>query len=102
MSTKTATNVVLAVILLVGGYLRLSGLSDVSLTNDELSALNRTNYESYATMLSEGVAEIDYHPAGVQSFEYFWVKLFGESTFALRLPFAVFGILSIWMIFRRL
>lgn len=89
----------LGVVILTGLHFRLDGLAEQSFTNDELSALNRTQFDSYAEMLEKGVAMIDYHPAGVQSFQYAWKNLFGTSVLSTRLPFVLFGALSIVMVF---
>jgi len=65
-----------------------------SFSNDELSAIMRCHQDSFSNLISNGVL-VDFHPAGVQSFMYFWIKLFGESEFAVRFPFAVFGSLAV-------
>lgn len=91
--------VILGIILVAGLYMRLEGIRGVSLTNDELSGLNRTQYDGFTEMIKKGVAEIDYHPAGVQSFLYAWTKMFGMGTHTVRQPFVLFGLLSICLTF---
>jgi uncharacterized membrane protein len=86
--------IILSLILLAGLVLRLWDYAAFSLTNDELSALYRTNYNSLHDLIAQGVG-IDYHPAGVQVFLYYWVKIFGNSEVALRFPFVIAGTLSI-------
>jgi len=79
--------------------MRLYHFAEWSLSNDELSALNRLRYDSFAEMLTNGVKLGDFHPAGVQALLWVWVKIFGNSEFAVRFPFVVFGILALWMVY---
>lgn len=67
--------------------------------HDEFSALFRTNYETLANLLNEGVMQNDSHPAGVQLFLYFWVKLVGFNEFWIKLPFAVMGVFSVYLVY---
>ena len=80
-------------IILVSAILRLINLGSMSLSNDELSSLVRVRYDSFSEMISKGVY-IDFHPAGLQSFLFYWVKLVGEETFMVRFPFVVFSLIS--------
>jgi uncharacterized membrane protein len=84
----------LLIILIIGAAFRFYNYYSWSLSNDELSALTRLNFSSFSEMIEKGAA-IDGHPVGVQSFLYYWVKLFGESEVSVRLPFIIAGILSI-------
>ena len=84
----------LALLLLAGLALRLYHFDGFSLTNDELSAYFRTQYNNFHDLISQGVA-IDYHPAGVQVFLFYQVKVFGHSEAALRFPFVIAGTLAI-------
>jgi hypothetical protein len=70
------------------------------LSNDELSALLRTAQPSFKALISKGVMATDPHPAGVQVFLYYWVSWFGNSPFAFRLPFVLFSIATLWMVYR--
>lgn len=81
-------------IIVIGSILRFWGLSDWSLTNDELSALNRVNFDSFTELIKEGIW-VDGHPAFVQIFLFYWVKLFGNSVFSIRFPFILCGIGSL-------
>jgi hypothetical protein len=78
---------ILAIIALV---VRLWNLGSVSMTADEVSALLRLQYASFGEMLENGVRP-DGHPAFVQVLLWFWTHLFGDSEFAVRLPFALAG-----------
>ncbi len=80
-----------AIFILIGIALRFYGFSDWSLSNDELSALSRTNFTSFSELVDKGIW-VDGHPALIQIFEYYWVQLFGISVFSIRLPFVLMSI----------
>ena len=87
-----------AIILLVGVSLRLFNFSQLPFLNDELSALSRTNYNTFGNLIKFGVMP-DGHPAGVEVFIYFWTKLFGTSEIIVKLPFLLCGIGSLILIY---
>src|SRR5690554_1470642 len=87
---------ILIIILVISVVLRMFNFSDIPFTHDEFSALDRLDYDSFSALINEGV-KIDGHPAGVQVFLYYWTKLFGFSEQALKFPFIVFGILSVYL-----
>jgi Dolichyl-phosphate-mannose-protein mannosyltransferase len=78
----------------IAAFLRFYKLGSFSFSNDELSALNRIRYDSFSDLISEGVV-LDYHPALVQVFLFYWTKIFGLSAFSIRLPFVLLGIASV-------
>jgi len=83
----------------VGIFLRFFGFWDWSLTNDELSAINRLDYGSFKELIQEGIW-VDGHPALVQIFLFYWAKIFGNSVFAIRLPFVLASIASLFLFYR--
>lgn len=83
------------IILFMALAMRLYHLN-FSYSNDELSALSRTLFSSFSDLISKGVL-VDFHPAGIQIFLYYWVKLFGMDMWVVRLPFAIAGTLAIWL-----
>lgn len=89
---------VLLFILFVGAILRFYHLGFTSLSNDELSAITRAKQDSFSALIQNGVMP-DFHPAGVEIFQYYWIKLFGDGVFIVRFPFAIAGILSILVIY---
>lgn len=91
--------VFLSVILLIAAALRLYHLDSVPFMHDEFSALSRTSYDSFSELIQQGI-KIDSHPAGTQLFLYYMVKLFGWNEFWLKLPFALMGIASVFLIFK--
>lgn len=85
-------------VLAVAAFLRLSGLTFFSLSNDELSALSRLQFDSFNDLIKFGVYP-DFHPAGVQVFLFYWTHLFGNSEWMVRFPFALLGIGSVFLIY---
>ena len=91
--------VLLCVVLLVAAYLRFYHLGDISFNNDELSALTRAKHATFSEMIEKGVM-IDYHPAGVEAFIYYWIKWLGDEVWIFRLPFVLLSLGSIYFIYR--
>lgn len=91
---------ILSVILLIAAILRLWDLGAVPFMHDEFSALYRTSYDNFSDLLKEGVMINDSHPAGVQIFLYMMVKAVGWNEFWLKLPFALLGIASVFLVFK--
>ena len=88
----------LGVILLVAAVLRLWKLGQVPFMHDEFSALFRLKFDSFHDLIQYGI-KMDSHPAGVQSFLYYWTKLVGWNEFWVKLPFALMGIGSVFLIY---
>ena len=102
MEKKTAKNtesVLLILIIALAAFLRFYNYAGWSLSNDELSALNRLRYDSFGEMIRQGVMLGDFHPAGVQVFLYVLTGLFGNSVWVVRLPFVLFGIVSVYLVY---
>ena len=99
LSFFTTEYVLLFVILSVAAILRFTLYADFSYSNDELSALMRLRYDTFSELVSKGFY-VDGHPGGIQVFLWFWVRLFGESEAAARLPFVLAGILSVYLVYR--
>ena len=85
-------------IIFIAAILRLICLTGFSLSNDELSALGRLEFKNITEVIEKGIKP-DGHPAGVQLFLYFWTSVFGNSEFSVRLPFALFGIGSVILLY---
>ncbi|MDP1622603.1 MAG: glycosyltransferase family 39 protein [Bacteroidales bacterium] len=85
-------------ILIIGALLRFYRLSDIPFTHDEFSAIIRTRFVTFHELIENGI-KIDGHPAGVQVFLYYWVKIFGVSESVLKTPFIIFGLLSVWLVY---
>lgn len=98
VNTKYANAVLLIAILLIAIFLRLYKFFDIPFTHDEFSALFRTNFNSFSSLIKFGVIP-DGHPAGIQVFLYYYIKLFGSSPWVVKLPFVIMGLLSVYLIY---
>ena len=96
-STHLNIRFYLILLLVIGFILRFSISFIHSYSSDELSAITRLKINGFSKILEQGVKTGDMHPAGVQLFEEFWSSLFGTSEMALRFPFVLMGIASIWL-----
>lgn len=97
-SNKTIDLVLLGIILLVAAVLRLWKLGSVPFMHDEFSALLRTRFDNFHDFIQQGIMP-DSHPIGVEAFLWLWVRIFGWSEFWVKLPFALMGIGSIYLIY---
>ncbi len=97
-TSRKLDGVLLGMILVVAAVLRLWKLGQVPFMHDEFSALFRLHFDSFRDLIQQGV-KIDGHPAGVQVFLYYWTKLFGWNEFWVKLPFALMGIGSVFLIY---
>ena len=88
---------IVVLILVAGSVLRFWDFFNIPFMFDELSAMGRTTYDSFSDLIRYGVVERDSHPAGVQVFLFYWVKLFGDSEAMVKLPFILGGIASVWI-----
>lgn len=95
---KTIDLVLIAVIMVVAAVLRLWKLGQVPFMHDEFSALLRTRFDNFHDFIQQGVLP-DSHPIGVQAFLWLWVRIFGWSELWVKLPFALMGIGSIYLIY---
>lgn len=93
---KRTDYILLGIILLVAAVLRLWRFPELPFMHDELSALYRTQFDSFVEMVR---IYPDSHPIGVQLFLFYWVKLVGMSEFWVKLPFALMGIASVYLTF---
>ena len=98
-SPRVYNRLIVLLILVAAAAMRLIHLGSMSLSNDELSALSRLHFDSFDELIRHGVY-VDAHPAGLHVFLYYWIKIFGDSPFALRFPFAACGILTVFFIHR--
>lgn len=98
LSMKYSNKLILILILVVACVLRFYNLFDIPFINDEFSALYRTHVTSFAELIEKGVIA-DTLPAGVQVFLYYWIKLFGSTEWVVKLPFILFGIFSVYLIY---
>jgi hypothetical protein len=91
--------VLLGIILLTAAILRLWKLGQVPFMHDEFSALFRLKFNNFHDLIQYGVCENDSHPAGVQVFLYYWTKIVGWNELWVKLPFALMGIGSVYLVY---
>lgn len=84
-------HILFLIILGVSLVLRFLPLFEYQFTLDELSGLNRTRFDSFSDLLEKGV-KIDAHPALIQVLIFGLVKLFGYTTWIIKLPFLLFSL----------
>lgn len=92
-------NIYFLILLCIGCSMRFYHFADWSLTNDELSALSRLQFDSLSSVIENGVRLDDMHPMGVQVFLWYWTKFFGLTPFVVRLPFVILGCLSLGLFY---
>lgn len=91
--------IILCLILLFSIVLRFIKPFDIPFTHDEHSALFRLHFATFKDLIDFGVKP-DGHPAGIQILLYYWTKLFGYSEIVVKLPFLIFGVLSVLLIYK--
>jgi hypothetical protein len=100
LNSQGQTGCILFFIILTGTLLRFWNFQDIPFTFDELSAMSRTQFDSFRDLIRVGVVEKDSHPAGIQVFLYYWVMLIGEGEMVIKLPFLLAGVASIYLAYR--
>ena len=88
----------LLLIIIAGTILRFIFFGSCPYTHDEISSLVRTGYSSFSELIEQGVKP-DTHPPLLQIFLHYYTKIFGISEMAVKFPFVVFGILSIYLVY---
>ncbi len=86
-------------ILAVAAILRFWNYFEIPFMHDEFSALFRTGFTNFHELIERGV-KTDTHPAGVQVFMNYWILLFGDSPWIVKLPFTLLGIGSIYLVYK--
>ncbi len=92
------TQILLLLIIIVSALLRTYNITSIPFTHDEFSALFRTDFSDFNELIEHGVKS-DVHPAGIQVFLYYYVKIFGTAEWIIKLPFIIAGIFSVLLIF---
>lgn len=98
-NAKNLEYISIAAIMLIAAAMRFYHYAGWSLSNDELSALNRLRFDGFFEMIRLGV-RIDGHPAGTQALLWWISKTTGIEVWMIRLPFVIFGILAVYYVFR--
>jgi hypothetical protein len=82
------------IILAIGVLLRWWDVLDLEFHHDEISALLRTRFDGFNSLIDQGV-RVDGHPAFTQWFLWFWVGVVGYTPWLVKLPFLIAGTLSL-------
>lgn len=83
----------------MAAILRFYNFWNLPFMHDEFSAIFRTYYDSFSDLIEIGVKQNDSHPAGVQVFIYYWIKVFGINEESLKFPFILLGISSVYVVY---
>ena len=94
----TDSRLLLFLIIFVAAILRFWNFINIPFTHDEMSTLFRTRFDSFSDLIDLGV-RTDTHPPGIQVFLYYWIKLFGDANWVVKLPFISMGLGLIWYVF---
>jgi len=98
-NTLSIDQFLLLLCLLVGIVLRVGNPLDLSFINDELSTWSKVSYDSVAAVI-ENIKQVDSHPVGMYVFVYYWTLIFGTSEWAIKLPFLLMSIASLYLVYR--
>lgn len=98
MKSTLKENSIIIAILGIAVLLRFYDFFNLQYTFDELSALNRLEFDSFMEVIKKGVM-IDAHPALIQVFLFYYTKLFGTAEWIVKLPFIICGIASVYIIY---
>lgn len=86
-------------ILLVGVILRFWNYFNIPFTYDEFSALFRTRFDNFPDLIEYGVIA-DTHPALIQVWLYYYIAVFGDNAWVVKLPFVIVGLISIYFSYK--
>ncbi len=98
MKNISREKIIFVSILLLASVLRLWNYWNWSFTHDELSAIIRLQYHSFAELVANGIRP-DGHPAFVQLLLYYLTNFFGLSEAIVRFPFVIAGIGSVALVY---
>lgn len=88
-----------AILFVIGLVVKFFFTYNLQFNYDEVSALLRTNYQSFGELIEKGVKP-DGHPAGMQVFLWFWIKIFGDNILPIRLFTLIIQMASVVFFYR--
>lgn len=84
--------------LIVAAVLRFWNFHKLQFHHDEMSALLRTRFDSFESLISHGVI-VDGHPALTQFFLWVYTSFGIVEPWFIKLPFAIAGVLSVYVLY---
>ena len=97
--SKIESNKFILIIYFIGLFLRLHDLGGESFWFDEVYSIDMARL-SLAGMVKAIINESDNNPPLFYTIMHFWIKLFGISEFAFRLPSAIISSFSVLIIYK--
>jgi mannosyltransferase len=98
-ATSERTRLILATIILTGLFLRTYDLSTESLWCDELTSI-KLAHMNLKQILQDRMSKTVVNPPLYFYILHYWIKVFGDTGFSVRLPSVIFGTLSVYMIYK--
>lgn len=96
---KRRAAIIFLVILGVSLFLRVHDLGKESIWYDEAVAVKDANLAAFSDVIKV-VKETDNNPPFYFIFLHFWIKVFGNSEFSVRMPSVIFSLGAIFMIYK--
>ncbi len=84
---------------LVGIILRFWNPSELAFINDELSTWQKISFSTVGEVI-QNIKVDDSHPVGMYVFLYYWTAIFGTAQWAIKLPFALMAVASLWLVYQ--
>lgn len=95
----TENHFFLFLLLVIASVIRFWNFSEIPLMYDELSGLLRAQAESVSDVINE-TKQTDVHPIGMPVFIHYWTIFWGNSEQALKFPFIIFSLCSIFFTYK--
>ena len=94
---KRTRNVIIFLIILLGFSLRFYNLAEESLWIDEIEGSILIAKQPITYLLNP---DVDTTVSTYHIISHYWMQIFGQSEFSIRFPALIFGVLSIFMIYK--
>lgn len=85
------------IILIISFVLRLIGLNQSLWLDEAINVVNAKSLPFWEFVTKYPIG--DFHPPGYFAFLWVWIRLFGFSEIAVRMPSVLLGIATIWIVF---
>ncbi|MBA3971406.1 MAG: glycosyltransferase family 39 protein, partial [Bacteroidetes bacterium] len=95
LKKASSDQIFLLILIAIAATIRFWNITEMQFLHDELSALLRAQANSFGELIQKATTT-DVHPVGIPIFIHYWTKLFGQSEIAVRFPFIICGLISIY------